>query len=375
MDGIYIHIPFCRQACRYCDFYFTVSLKYMDSFIDALVEEIRQKGEMKRGKALGSFYLGGGTPSLLSEGHLEKILKAIHSYNDFLKDSEWTIECNPEDLDSKTLKKLGKFGFNRLSIGIQSFQERDLELMRRSHDPAQAESSVKLAATSGFDNISMDLIYGIPGQEPSGWEDNLDKALSLPLTHLSAYHLTFEPGTIFDHWRKQGKLLPVSEDSSIHQYHMLREKTQAAGFDHYEISNMAREGKHSRHNMLYWSGRAYQGFGPSAHSYNGRQRSWNISSLRDYMEGIKKGTGIEQVEQLKPKEKYHDYLITSMRTRWGADPAYIEEAFGKQVRLHFENKVQAFIAPGKMYISSGKVAIDPRYWLISDHMLRTLFLD
>lgn len=375
MEGIYIHIPFCRQACRYCDFYFTVSLKYMDNFIDAVVEEIRQKGEKEKGQALGSLYLGGGTPSLLSELHLEKILKAINRYNNFQEDSEWTIECNPDDLDSATLKKLRAFGFNRLSIGIQSFHERDLELMRRSHGPVQAETSVKRAVSAGFDNISIDLIYGIPGQEISRWEENLHKAAALPITHLSAYHLSFEPGTIFEHWRKQGRLMPVTEDSSIQQYQMLRDKLQMEGFDHYELSNLAREGKFSRHNLLYWSGQAYRGFGPSAHSFNGHERSWNISSLKDYMEGIQMGRSIEQIEELNTKEKYHDYLITSMRTRWGADPAYLERAFGKEIRLHFEKKARTFLECGKLDTRQGKIIIDPGHWLITDHILRTLFLD
>ena len=375
MEGIYIHIPFCRQACRYCDFYFTVSLRYMDSFIDAVVEEIRQKGEKDKGKTLGSLYLGGGTPSLLSEVQLGKILKAIYPYYNFLEDSEWTMECNPDDLDSGTLKKLRNIGFNRLSIGVQSFQESDLELMRRSHGPGQAEKSVMEAVSAGFDNISIDLIYGIPGQELSRWEENLDKAAALPITHLSAYHLSFEPGTIFEHWRKQGKLMPVPEDSSIEQYHMLRDRMQKEGFDHYELSNLARDGRLSRHNLLYWSGQAYLGIGPSAHSFNGHQRSWNISSLKDYMEGIHAGRSIEQNEQLTTKEKYHDYLITSLRTKWGADPAYLEKAFGEGVRLHFEKKARIFIERGELFTEQGKIIIEPGHWLITDHILRSLFLD
>lgn len=347
----------------------------MDNFIDALVEEIRQTGEQEEGKALGSLYLGGGTPSLLSEVHLEKLLEAIHRYNRFQKDSEWTMECNPDDLNDTNLKKIRKFGFNRLSIGIQSFHERDLALMRRSHGAAQAETSVKEAVSAGFENISIDLIYGIPGQDIAGWEENLDKAAALPIAHLSAYHLTFEPGTIFEHWRKKGRLIPVPEESSIQQYLMLRERMQRAGFDHYELSNLARDGKFSRHNLLYWSGKAYRGFGPSAHSFRGRQRSWNTSSLKDYMAGMRRGKKVEQIEQLGPKERYHDYLITSMRTKWGADPVYLEKVFGAAVRQHFENKARAFMERGKLINRKGKIIIEPGHWLITDHILRTLFLD
>ena len=347
----------------------------MDSFIDAVVEEIRQQGEKEKGQGLGSLYLGGGTPSLLSEGHLEKLLKAIYRYNNFREDAEWTIECNPDDLDSRTLKKLRALGFNRLSIGVQSFQEKDLELMRRSHGPAQAETSVKDAVSAGFENISIDLIYGIPGQENSRWEENLHKAAALPITHLSAYHLSFEPGTIFEHWRKRGKIIPLPEDSSIQQYLMLRDRMQREGFDHYELSNLARDGKFSRHNMLYWSGQPYRGFGPSAHSFNGHERSWNISSLKGYMEGIQMGRSIGQMEQLSIKEKYHDYLITSMRTKWGADPIYMEKAFGKRIRLHFEKKARTFMECGKLFTRQGKIIIEPRHWLMTDHILRSLFLD
>jgi len=375
MEGIYIHIPFCRQACRYCDFFFTVSLKYMDRFVDALVKEIRVKGEKQGGKDLGTLYLGGGTPSLLSMAHLDKILNTIQRYYSFREDPEWTIECNPEDLDRATASYLLQSGFNRLSIGIQSFLDKDLELMRRSHDSSRAESSVREAASAGFDNITIDLIYGIPGQAIARWEENIERSLSLPISHLSAYHLTFEPGTVFDHWRKKRQLVPVSEEKSVRQYKILREKMKAAGFDHYELSNFGREGSLSKHNMLYWSGKSYLGYGPSAHSFNGKQRSWNISSLKAYMEGIENGKTIEETEMLGPRERYHDYLIISLRTKWGADLVKLERSFGKQIRMHFEEKAQPFIDSGNMYRISGRVLIDPGQWLITDHILRHLFMD
>lgn len=375
MKGIYIHIPFCRQACRYCDFYFSVSLQHLDPFVDALLEEIRQKGESNAGRSLETLYLGGGTPSLLTGSHLEKIINAIHKYHSFKENSEWTIECNPDDLDMSTVRNLGQLGFNRLSIGIQSFHERDLEIMRRSHNAAQAEASVRLASSGGFENITMDLIYGIPGQSPGEWEENIEKALSLPVSHLSAYHLTFEPGTVFDHWRKKGRLFPVPEDESIDQYAMLREKLLSDGFDHYELSNFGRKGIVSKHNMLYWSGQSYLGLGPSAHSYDGKRRSWNISSLKDYIRGIANGEEIGETEYLTVKELYHDYLITSLRTKRGADPAHIEEAFGPEFRKHFEKQAQAFLKKGSMLLGEGKLYIEPGQWLITDHILRALFMD
>jgi len=347
----------------------------MDPFVDALVEEIRQKGESIAGRSLETFYLGGGTPSLLSGPHLEKIINAIHKYHSFQENSEWTIECNPDDLDISTVKNLGLLGFNRLSIGIQSFHERDLEIMRRSHNAAQAEASVRLASSGGFENITMDLIYGIPGQSLGEWEENIEKALALPVSHLSAYHLTFESGTVFDHWRKKGRLFPVPEDESVDQYTMLRKKLLSAGFDHYELSNFGRKRIVSKHNMLYWSGAAYMGLGPSAHSYDGERRSWNISSLKGYIRGITNGEEIGETEHLTNKELYHDYLITSLRTKWGADPAHIEEAFGPGFRMHFEKQAQVFLKKGSMSLTKGKLYIEPGQWLITDHILRALFMD
>ena len=373
--GIYIHVPFCRQACRYCDFYFTVSLRYLDGFINALVEEIRQKGEGFHGGPLETLYLGGGTPSLLSASHLEKILNALLKYYSFRQQPEWTMECNPDDLDKATLKKIKSLGFNRLSIGVQSFVERDLKIMRRSHNARQAEDSVHLAGTAGFNQITVDLIYGIPGQTAAEWEKNIEKALSLPVNHLSAYHLTFEPGTIFDHWRKKGTLLPVPEEESVTLYRILRQKLLTAGFEHYELSNFGRGNIVSRHNMLYWNGSSYLGLGPSAHSYDGVSRSWNIASLKEYVTRITSGKSIIETEKLSLGEKYHDYLITSLRTKWGADAMHIEQAFGEKYRRYFEKQAQTFLSAGSMNNEHGHWVIEAGHWLITDHILRALFLD
>ena len=375
MRGIYIHIPFCKQACRYCDFYFTVSLKYMDEFVDCLVEEISMRSRGNQGRDLHTLYLGGGTPSLLSESQLEKILGAIHRYHHFRKSPEWTIECNPDDLHPERISYLRALGFNRLSIGIQSFQEEELISMRRSHHAGQAEESVLAAREGGFKNISIDLIYGIPGQGMQQWEENLRKALSLPITHVSAYHLTFEPGTVFDHWRKKGRLIPVTEERSLEQYKLLRESLLGREFEHYELSNFARSGLRSEHNMIYWSGYPYMGLGPSAHSYDGERRSWNIPSLKGYLEGIKEGGVLSEQEELSTKEKYHDYLITSLRTRWGCDPGHVETHFGPSYREALEKKAGTFLEEGSMHLTGGHLAIHPDKWLITDLILRELFMD
>lgn len=347
----------------------------MDRFVDTLVEEIRQNGESSPYRSLETLYLGGGTPSVLSPSHLDKIINTIHRYYTFRENPEWTIECNPDDLDRHRIKMFQTMGFNRLSIGVQSFHNRDLNIMNRSHNAVQAEVSVKLASSYGFDNISIDLIYGVPGQPFREWEENLEKALILPVSHLSAYHLTFEQGTVFDHWRKLGRLAPVTDEESVRQYRILREKLVSAGFDHYELSNFGRGGNVSEHNLLYWSGKPYLGMGPSAHSYDGERRSWNISSLQEYIDRVASGKETGNTELLSITDKYHDYLITSLRTRWGADPVYIEKSYGKKYRQHFESMAGPFLESGKMFEAEGRVAIDPEGWLICDHILRALFMD
>jgi oxygen-independent coproporphyrinogen-3 oxidase len=375
MSGIYIHIPFCKQACRYCDFFFSVSLRYLDEYVDRLVDEITLRSRTYDGTELDTLYLGGGTPSLLSETHLDKIVSAIHRFYSFRDSPEWTIECNPDDLEAGRLKYLLSIGINRLSIGVQSFHDRDLEIMNRSHNARQAEASVQEAASAGFGNMSIDLIYGIPGTGPGEWEENIDLALSLPVSHLSTYHLTFEPGTVFDHWRKKGRLIPVHEEESEQQYMKLREKLLPAGFDHYELSNFALAGQMSEHNMIYWSGSPYLGFGPSAHSFDGERRSWNLSSLKGYMEKVARGEESGETEILTRNERYHDYLITSLRTKWGCDPRHIEMNYGQSAREHFENRARPFLEGGSLYDKEGRIAIHPDKWLITDHILRELFMD
>jgi len=375
MGGIYIHIPFCRQACRYCDFFFSVNLRYLDDFVLSLMEEISRKSQYGKGFKLETLYLGGGTPSLLSEAQLDRIVSTLLRSFTFRQGAEWTIECNPDDLNKKRLSHLKSMGFNRLSIGVQSFHEQDLELMRRSHNARQAEESVQLAADEGFMNISIDLIYGIPGQNGQQWSENIEIASRLPVTHISAYHLTFEPGTVFDHWRKKGRLLPVHEEESVLQYNLLREKLIPAGFEHYEISNFAQTGYRSAHNMLYWSGKPYLGFGPSAHSFSGLHRSWNRSSLKDYLEVMAGREDISETEHLSTDERYHDYLITSLRTMWGCNPGHLETTFGLKYREHFERKARPFLETGSVYKKGKFMAISPDHWLIADHILRELFVD
>lgn len=375
VGGIYIHIPFCRQACRYCDFYFTVSTQYQDQFTESLIKEFELRSSMQEGVEMQSLYLGGGTPSLLSAANLTHIMEKVRSSYGISEDAELTIECNPDDLDAAKVALYLDLGFNRISIGIQSFHEEDLSLMRRSHSALQAAASVKRAASAGFKNITVDLIYGIPGQTGKDWKENIQRTLELPVNHISAYHLTFESGTVFDHWRKKGTITPLAEEESVKMFRVLREELGAAGFEHYEISNFAREGYRSQHNQLYWSGEAYLGFGPAAHSFDGDSRSWNVSSLKKYMRALEDGKGLSEKEELSGVERYHDYLITSLRTSEGVDPAIIESRFGKNVMDHFTDKSAFFVREGLMVEQKEKLSIEPGSWLLTDHIMRELFLD
>lgn len=311
---------------------------------------------------------------MLTGEELDRILEELHRHIPFREDAEQTIECNPDDLDRAFLEGLRKKGFNRISIGVQSFREEDLQLMRRSHTAGRGEEAVREAAGAGFENITIDLIYGLPGQTINRWEENISRALTLPISHLSAYHLTYEPGTVLDHWRKKGRLIPMHEDESEQMFLLLREKLEQDGFDHYEISNFAREGMMSLHNLIYWTGKPYAGFGPSAHSFDGASRSWNVSSMKRYLEGISDGMNFREEELLQPDQQYHDYLITSLRTKWGADPGYILEQYGRERHAYFVKGAEKFIREGTLETREGKVAIRQDKWLIADYILRALFI-
>jgi oxygen-independent coproporphyrinogen-3 oxidase len=374
MAGLYIHIPFCRQACRYCDFFFAVSLKYRDEFIEALLIELSQRKNDFRGETIETIYLGGGTPSVLTSKHLTEIMNSITKHYSVSSDPEISIEANPDDLSGEYLEMLSEKGFNRLSIGVQSFREEDLQVMRRSHTAKQASESMATAREKGFHNINMDLIYGLPGLTLKQWEENLQTALLQPIHHISAYHLTYEPGTVFHHWKKKGKIAEAPEKLSLEQYEMLRELTGSQGFEHYEISNFAIQGFRSKHNTTYWKGKNYLGFGPSAHSYNGRERQWNLSSLKGYIENSRNGSPIFETEVLSQKDKYHDYLLTSLRTIEGANFAFIETTFGKAVSMILLEKAQKFISSREMSFENGILAMTPEGWMRSDLILEEFLL-
>jgi len=374
LPGIYIHVPFCRQACRYCDFYFTVSLKYKEDYIEALKKEIELRSAYVESREIDTIYFGGGTPSVLSVGQIQDILDMLLKKFSISPDVEFTLEANPDDLTKAYLKKLKQIGVNRLSVGVQSFHQDELSLMRRSHTEAQAQTCIQNAANAGFSNINLDLIYGVPGLTMKKWEENVRTVMQLPVVHISAYHLSYEEGTVFDHWRKKGKLFEVEETISIAQFQLLKEITADNGFEHYEISNFAKEGKLSRHNTAYWESKEYLGLGPSAHSFNGTERSWNVSSVKKYIDKIRDGEDFLEREVLKPKDRFNDYLIVSLRTKRGVDMNYIKSEFGESRAVMFLKSAEKFMSEGVMIEEGERMRIDDESWIRADMIIREMIV-
>jgi oxygen-independent coproporphyrinogen III oxidase len=319
MAGIYIHIPFCKQACHYCDFHFSTSLKYKDELVQLLVKEIKLQKNYLSSESIDTIYFGGGTPSLLDEGEINLLLNTITGLHSVSSDAEITLEANPDDLTKEKLRALRQTPVNRFSIGIQSFFDDDLQWMNRVHRASDAEASVKRAQDIGFENITVDLIYGYPLLTDQKWKFNIDKVFELYVPHVSAYSMTVEPRTALASFIKQKKQTGMSDEQSAAQFTFLMDAMQTKGFEHYEISNFCKPGFYSRHNSNYWRGVKYLGIGPSAHSYNGETRQWNIPNNAKYMEGLTKGQIPAETEILSETDKLNEYIMTSLRTIWGLD--------------------------------------------------------
>jgi len=319
MAGIYIHIPFCKQACHYCDFHFSTSLKYKDDFLQALLKEIRLQKSYLDGETVETIYFGGGTPSLLNELELNLIINEITGLHTVTSTAEITLEANPDDLDKAQLQSLRKTDINRLSIGIQSFFDEDLQWMNRAHKAAEAESSIKRAQDSGFENITADLIYGYPLLNDTKWKYNTDKLFELDIPHVSAYSMTVEPRTALASSIKNRKQPAMDEHQSAEQFILLMDAMLQHGFEHYEISNFCRPGHYSRHNSNYWKGIKYLGIGPSAHSFNGETRQWNVANNAKYIQTLEKAEIPAETELLTETDRLNEYIMTSLRTMWGLD--------------------------------------------------------
>lgn len=351
MSGIYIHIPFCKQACHYCDFHFSTSLKKKDALLFALTKELQLRKNELAGETVTSLYFGGGTPSMLKVEEIRELIRTVYTHYKVAPDAEITLEANPDDLNPEKIRQLAGTAINRLSIGIQSFAEAGLKLMNRAHTAGEAKKSLETASTY-FNNISVDLIYGIPGMTPTQWQHNLETALSYPVSHIAAYALTVEPGTALAAFIKKGKVAPPDDGHARQQFFLLIERLEARNFIHYEVSNFGKEGFFSRHNSAYWQGKKYMGIGPSAHSYNGTQRSWNIASNPLYIAALAQDKRPATTETLSPKDRYNEYIMTGLRTIWGVSLTEIERTYGAAYKDRLLQQAQKYIAEGLLSLNN-----------------------
>lgn len=372
MAGIYIHIPFCRQACHYCDFHFSTSMKKKEEMVAAIALELQLRKEEFAGETVETIYFGGGTPSVLANAEIAFLIDAVYQNYAVGPNPEITLEANPDDLSYERITDLSESRINRLSIGIQSFFEEDLRMMNRAHNAVQAEKCLA-AAVKHFDNISIDLIYGIPGMSNERWEQNIGKALSFGVPHISSYALTVEPKTALHKMVQSGAVAVPSDDAAQEHFQILTEKLEANGFVHYELSNFGKEGYFSRNNTAYWLGKKYLGIGPSAHSYNGADRSWNISNNILYLKAIQEGRLPSDTEKLTVADRYNEYVMTGLRTIWGVSMERVEEEFGKTYRDYLNKASGKFIAGGLLVNDSGIIKTTKKGRFLTDGIASDLF--
>lgn len=371
MPGIYLHVPFCRKACHYCNFHFSTSLQLKEEFLVALKEEIILRRDEAKGEPTDTIYFGGGTPSLLSPEELQSILNLIRNHYTIGPDPEITLEANPDDLTMDYLLALKNIGINRLSIGIQSFQESDLRLMNRNHDATQGRVALALARSAGFTSMNADLIYGTPGLTDEAFLQNIQELIEAGVDHISAYALTVEPKTALAHQVKTGTVPAPDDDQTALQFQLLKRTLAQAGFEHYEISNWARPGCYSRHNTSYWQGIPYLGFGPSAHSFDGLARSWNVAHNPKYIQALHEGRLPIEKEILSPTDQYNEYVLTRLRTQWGCRPDTLEQPY----RHYFLAAIEPFLEEGMIIEVDGRYTLTDAGQLYADRISASLFYD
>ncbi|KVV13708.1 radical SAM family heme chaperone HemW [Flavobacterium sp. TAB 87] len=342
MSGIYIHIPFCKQACHYCDFHFSTSMKKKDEMVWAITKEIKLRKIEFVNEIVETIYFGGGTPSVLSSKEINFLIQEVYDNYEVAENPEITLEANPDDLSQERIIELAKSKINRLSIGIQSFFEDDLQMMNRAHSSAEAQKSLELA-TQYFDNISIDLIYGIPGMSNEKWKQNIEKAMSFGIPHISSYALTVETKTALYKLIQAGKIGAPKDEVASEHFSILVETLQEKGFIHYELSNFAKENYFSKNNSAYWLGKKYLGIGPSAHSYDGLSRSWNIANNSLYLKSIEDNVLPNEVEILSKSDRYNEYVMTGLRTIWGVSLDRIEAEFGMDYLDYLKKQSQKFL--------------------------------
>jgi oxygen-independent coproporphyrinogen-3 oxidase len=379
MAGLYLHIPFCRQSCHYCNFHFSTSLKNKDAMIAAMLQELELQKEYLDGEPLESIYFGGGTPSLLGQHDLDRIFDKIYLLYPMAASSplfipEITLEANPDDLNLLKIRELKETPVNRLSIGIQSFADEDLRFMNRAHNAAEALTCLENVRCAGFSNLTVDLIYGSPTTSDEQWEKNLDLVFRQEIPHFSCYCLTVEEKTALAHFIKTGKSPAIDEEKAARQFEFLMKQAVSAGYEQYEISNFARPGWHSRHNSNYWQGKKYLGIGPSAHSFNGTSRQWNVANNARYIQSINNGSVPFEMETLTPEQCYNEYVMTSLRTIWGSDLQKIE-ALGGHFKQHFLKNVKQFLDISLLENNAGNYKLTFGGKLFADRISAALFIE
>jgi len=373
MAGIYLHIPFCASRCVYCDFYSTTLLEQKGAYVEALCRELAQRSTFLHGEPVQTLYFGGGTPSQLEEADFETIFAALRQHFDLSALQEVTLEANPDDLTEAYVSMLRRFPFNRLSMGIQSLHDDQLRLLRRRHTAAQAIEAVARCKAAGFDNISIDLMYGLPGQTPAQWQADLQGALRLQVPHISAYHLTYEERTPLYRLWQQGKVQPVTEEVSEALFNLLADTLLAAGYRHYEISNFCLPGRQSRHNSSYWHGVPYLGCGAGAHSYNGvSRREWNVSDLAQYIKGMAEGRRDFEAETLDLPTRYNEYLLTGLRTDEGISLAVVAQEYGAGYRDYCLQMADPFVRQGTLSRQGDTLCLTRQGILTSNYIISSL---
>lgn len=373
MSGIYIHIPFCKQACHYCDFHFSTSMKKKEEMVLALAKEMELRKDEFQNEEVETIYFGGGTPSVLSIDDIRFLINSVYQNYNVIENPEITLEANPDDLDEETILQFANSPINRLSIGIQSFFEDDLQLMNRAHNLEEAKKCLAFA-TQHFDNISIDLIYGMPNMSNEKWLQNIETALSFNIPHISSYALTVEPKTALHKMIKSGSISNIDDDLAQQHFHILIDKLQENGFVHYELSNFGKPDYFSKNNTAYWLGKKYIGIGPSAHSFNGKSRSWNVSNNLLYLKAIAENKVPSEIEILSKTDQYNEYIMTGLRTIWGVSLERIETEFGSSYLEYLHQQAEKYISDNLLTVENNILKTTKKGKFLSDGIASDLFL-
>jgi len=373
LAGIYIHIPFCKQACFYCDFHFSTSLQKKDEMINSLIRELQIRKNELQNTPIETIYFGGGTPSVLSVDEIQLLMNAVYDTYPVIENPEVTLEANPDDLTEEKIRAFSMSPINRLSIGVQSFFEKDLTLMNRAHNSQEAKNCLSIA-TQYFKNISVDLIYGIPNCTNQEWLENIRMALSFGISHISSYALTVEPKTALESLIKKGKIEMTSDQVAQEQFHLLTDELEKHHFVHYELSNFGKENYFSKNNTAYWLGKSYLGFGPSAHSFDGKKRSWNIRNNITYIKSLQADQLPIEREVLTKTDQYNEYIMTGLRTIWGVSLQQIEQNFGKNYRTYLQNQCKKYIQQDLLYFEDKILKTTKKGKFLVDGIASDLFM-